>query len=312
MSAVAYVSSSVAKKRGCDWRPASEKVHARRMQRGGTFVRTPQQRATHPLMAPAATSLGVAPRAHPARGRVAHRARDRNHAWMASSSPPAPHELRRRSDDELLALVVGARETDNPIAKETARRAWNELVERDVERVLGLVATWRLAGKDVRVAVQDRDDAAQHAFYRLLKMLANFRGGVIPQYRAAMATCVDWACREFCRREMRHEMGLGGSLDAQLVGDDGEGPGRFDSAVAAVSEKLQADHEHGRTVLDAVARAIEGLPNENMKGVLRLTLEGYQSREIGEQLGLSSANVYQLRSRALRRLTSELSEHVDF
>jgi len=142
---------------------------------------------------------------------------------MASTIPPTPHELRRRSDDELLLLVAANRSAKDRLGKETARLAWNELVERDVARVRALVRTWRLGGRDVRVEAQDRDDATQHAFYRLLKMLDNFRGDVLPQYRAAMATCVDWACREFCRREMRHEMGLGGSLDERIPGEDGEG-----------------------------------------------------------------------------------------
>lgn len=230
---------------------------------------------------------------------------------MASTTPPTPHELRRRSDDELLALVVASRATGEPLDNETARRAWNELVGRDVDRVRALVRTWRLVGHDVRVAAEDRDDAAQHAFYRLLRMLDNFRGGVLPQYRAAMATCVDWACREFCRREMRHDRGLGGSLDERVPGDHGEGAGRFDPVLAKVSERREADRENGRTTIDVLARAIAALPNENMKAVLRLTMEGYQSREIAERLDLQAANVDQLRSRALRRLTPQLEDDGD-
>ena len=237
--------------------------------------------------------------------------RDRNHAWVASALPPPPHELRRRSDDQLLALVADGRADAATAAKETARLAWNELIERDKDRVRALVATWHLPGKDVRVASEDRDDATQHAFYRLLKMLANFRGDVLPQYRAAMATCVDWACREFCRREMRYEMGLGGSLDEPLVADDGEGAGRFDSVIADISDQMESDRQNGRASVDAVARAVEALPNENMKAVLRLTMEGYSSREIAERLNLTVANVDQLRSRALRRLTPGLEDHVD-
>ena len=63
--------------------------------------------------------------------------------------------------------------------------------------------------------------------------------------------------------------------------------------------------------LDAVARAIDDLPNDNMKAVLRLSLEGYASKEIAERLGLSAANVDQLRLRAIRKITPGLSEHVD-
>lgn len=236
---------------------------------------------------------------------------DRDHGWIASVTPPDPHELRRLSEDQLLALVVAHRTSEDAGSKETARLAWNELVERDIDRVASLVRTWKLPGKDVRVAQQDRDDAAQHAFYRLLKMLSNFRGEVVPQYRAAMGTCVDWACREFCRSEMRHEMGLGGSLDERLNGDEGEIGGRFDPVVADISEQVEQERENGRAALDAVTRAIAGLPNENMKAVLRLTMEGYQSKEIAQRLDLQVANVDQLRSRALRRLTPELKDHVD-
>src|SRR4051794_34185704 len=94
---------------------------------------------------------------------VVARQQDRDYSWMASPTPLTPHELRARSEDALLALVAAAREADDPAAKETARRAWNDLVERDVDRVRLLVRTWRLPGKDVRVDAQDLDDAAQHA-----------------------------------------------------------------------------------------------------------------------------------------------------
>jgi RNA polymerase sigma factor (sigma-70 family) len=239
------------------------------------------------------------------------RSRVWDHGSMMVPGSPSPLELRRRSEDELLALVVAGRLSEDDRGREAARRAWSELVERDIDRVRALVRTWRLAGREIRVDAQDRDDATQHAFYRLLKMLGNFRGKVMPQYRAAMVTCVDWACREFCRREMRREMGLGGSLDDRFTGEDGEGAGRFDPVIGEMSEWERDDQEAGRLAIDALARGIDALPNENMKSVLRLTMEGYPSREIADRLELSVANVDQLRSRALRRLSSEMSEHVD-
>jgi len=78
-----------------------------------------------------------------------------------------------------------------------------------------------------------------------------------------------------------------------------------------MSEHREDDRANGRATVDAVARAIDALPNENMKAVLRLTMEGYQSREIAERLDLKVANVDQLRSRAMRRLTPELEDDVD-
>jgi len=230
---------------------------------------------------------------------------------MPGFDPVTPLELRRRGDDELLALVHAARADTRPAARETARRAWNELIERDVDRVRALVSVWRLRGRDVRVDPQDRDDAIQHAFYRLLNMLGNFKGSVLPQYRAAMATCVDFACRDFCRRELRHEMGLGGSLDDQLANEDGEGIGRFDDVVGEQSARAQADQEAGREGLDALAHALKALPSESMRSVVSLTIEGRPSGDIAERLGLSVANVDQLRSRGLRRLRPALEEPAD-
>ena len=230
---------------------------------------------------------------------------------MSASNPVSPLELRRRGDDELLALVHAARADTGPAARETARRAWNELIERDVDRVRALVSVWRLPGRDVRVDREDRDDAVQYAVIRLLRMLNSFKGSFLPQYRAAMATCVDYACRDFCRAKMRHEMGLGGSLDDQFPSDEGEGIGRFDDVVAEHSARVQADKEAGRGGLDALGHALKGLPSDGMRSVVSLTIEGHSSREIAERLGLSVANVDQLRSRGLRRLRPALGEPAD-
>jgi len=74
----------------------------------------------------------------------------RDHALMPVREPPSSMELRRRSEDELLALVVAGRLADDDRGS-AARRAWGELVERDVDRVAGLVRTWRLAGRSRKV-----------------------------------------------------------------------------------------------------------------------------------------------------------------
>ena len=69
------------------------------------------------------------------------------------SDPVSRLELRRRGDDELLALVHAASADAGPAARETARLAWNELLERDVDRVRALVSVWRLPGSiDARPA----------------------------------------------------------------------------------------------------------------------------------------------------------------
>lgn len=227
-----------------------------------------------------------------------------HHERVETNTPSA---LRAASDEALLRLVVAGRGAAGAPAREAARRAWGELVVREVDRVSALVASWRLPGHDVRIRPDDRDDAAQLAVARLLRMMETFRGDVLPQWRAALVTCVNWSCQDFARAQMRRERGTGGSLDALDDEDEKALAGRMAARVAELARRAAEDGHAGREDLDALARAIAELPSEDARSVLRLTMAGLSSREIAARLGLSVANVDQLRSRAVRRLRPELS-----
>lgn len=72
-----------------------------------------------------------------------------------------------------------------------AAAAWRALIARDIDRVRGLVAAFRFPGHEqVRIAEQDRPDAVQYGYERLLAMLPNFRGATEGEYTAALARCV--------------------------------------------------------------------------------------------------------------------------
>lgn len=231
-----------------------------------------------------------------------------HHAPVRSIDPrPSETALRAMGDEALLRLVVSGRGHAGEAARAAARLAWGELVVRDLDRVRGLVASWRLPGHDVRVRAEDREDAAQFAAQRLLRMMDTFRGDALPQWRAALVTCVDWACRDFARAQMRRERGLGASLDA--VAEEGEEAlaGRMAARLAELARRAEQDGRAAREELDALERGIAGLASEDARRVLRLTMMGVPSREIGERLGLSVANVDQLRSRGIRRLRAELA-----
>ena len=113
---------------------------------------------------------------------------------------------------------------------------------------------------------------------------------------------------DFCRARMREERGLAGSIDEER--STGEGTiGRFDHELAEVARRISEGRFHAAIDLHAVAAALDELENDNMRAVLRLTLEGRRSVEIAEELELSVANVDQLRSRGIRRLNEALRAH---
>ena len=129
--------------------------------------------------------------------------------------------------DELLRLVVITRDNVERAKRKRARKAWEMLIALDIDRVRGLVATFRFPKQDVKVKAGQVDDVVHEAYERLVRMLKTFRGTSEGEYRAAMRTCVGFACMDHCRKEMGIEQGIRGSLDDE-IGADGDERGRFD------------------------------------------------------------------------------------
>lgn len=217
-------------------------------------------------------------------------------------------DFARADDAELVRLVARARDSQDPSDKNAGTAAWKTLVARELDRVLGLVVTFRFPGEPgVRVDPADYDDATQAALERcLVPLLRSFHGTTPGEFRAALITCTRFACMDFCRGQLRRERGLAGSLDEQVPTGEGDAVGRFDRDMAELGSRIEEARFDARLGLEAVAAAIESFPNENMRAVLRLTSEGYSSAEIAERLGLGVANVDQLRSRGYRRLEETL------
>ena len=130
-----------------------------------------------------------------------------------------------------------------------ARKAWEMLIALDIDRVRGIVGTFRFPGQSVRVGPSKIDDVVHEAYERLVKMLRNFKGKSEGEYRAAMRTCVNYACMDHCRKEMGLEKGIRGSLD-EVVGEPGDERGRFEREIAAL-ERERLDEE------EALERALE-------------------------------------------------------
>lgn len=224
-----------------------------------------------------------------------------------SPDPPRIPEAARLSDSELVRLFVRGRESADREDRERAVAAWHVLVARDYERVRGLVAAFRFPGHpDVRIDRDEVGPATHEALERCLgSLLTSFRGTSVGELRAAMRTATHFACQDFCRREMRREQGIGGSIDDVRTVEEGQDVGRFDRELGELAESRHRARTEAAEGLDEAAAALEALPNQDMRSVLRLRVEGYSSKEIAARLGLSVANVDQLHSRGLRRLNDD-------
>lgn len=222
---------------------------------------------------------------------------------MGENPPITDRELYRLSDERLLALVVDGRPKRRGPQWETAKRAWRHLAARNHDRARGLVVSFRFPGQgDVRVSPDDYDDATQESFIRAVKMLETFRGATLPEFLAALRTCVTNTCMDFCRRRLTRERGLAGSIDEPVAAASDDVPGRFDAALGEIAATREAERAAARDDLMVLADALERLDNEDAREVLRRKMTGSTSREIAAELGLTVANVDQLCSRGVRQL----------
>ena len=213
--------------------------------------------------------------------------------------------------DDLLRIVVLCRASDDPDEQRRARTAWSMLVALDRDRIVTLVRLFRVQGHDARVARHEVDDVAHACWERMMKMLPNFEGTVIPQFEAAMRTCVDFACRDHCRIDMRDDMRSGGSLDEEIETSDGASRGKFDSTLAKHErERIAFEQQMERFAEqhDRTREAIESIENERKREVLLMTWEGASTAEIADRLDTSEDNVYQLRLRALKIARKKLED----
>ena len=218
-------------------------------------------------------------------------------------------KLHGSSDEQLLGFVVAGRETRRGESWDIAVDAWRHLAARNHDRVRGLVAAFRFPGHpDVRIAPDEYDDAAQECFIRVVKMLGNFRGMSLGEFLGALRTCVTNTCMDYCRRRLTRERGIAGSIDEPSPAIDDKAYGRFDVAIGEISERRQAQDAAARDDLAALEAAISRLDNEHMREVLRRKMTGYSSAEIGDELGLTVANVDQLCSRGVRKLREVMSD----
>jgi RNA polymerase sigma factor (sigma-70 family) len=212
-----------------------------------------------------------------------------------------PHE----PDELLLRRYADAREGGD---LERAGEIWKQLAVNNFDRVKQLVKAFRFSPGGRGIPEHEWGSAATEAYLRVVAMGAGFRKREVGRFYAALVTCVQNSCRDFGRKELRHDKRAAGSIDKTFEPDGEAGP--FDAALAAYDAHLREqagdaiEAELSRVEAeDLVAWAISQVPNDSHRQVLELTwLQKVSAEEIAEQLGISLDNVYARRSRGGKEL----------
>ena len=215
-------------------------------------------------------------------------------------------------DHVLLGKFVDAHERGDLSA---AGEYWERLAVNNFDRVRNTVKGFRFSPGGPGIPPDEQGSAASEAFLRVIAMSAAFRKRETGRFYAALTTCVENACRDFGRKELRHARRSAGSIDRTYEPDGNAGP--YDAALAAYDADLR---RHSQEALEAeaerqhaerlVAWAIARIKNDNYREVLELTyLEKLSGDAIAERLGISTENVYQRRRRGILELERILREH---
>src|SRR4051794_38335775 len=189
-----------------------------------------------------------------------------------------------------------------------ADQAWEQLAIQNIDRIKNAVKTFKFSAGGKGLPNFEWDSAASEAYLRVIAMGSDFREREPGQFYAALVHCVHNACRDFGRKEFRHDKRAAGSLDQRFDPESEHGP--YDAALAAYDAKLREQskdavhEEHDRQEAEQlVAWAIKQIKNDNYREVLELTFNDHLNAEqIAERLGISTVNVYQRRSRGMKEL----------
>ena len=192
--------------------------------------------------------------------------------------------------------------------REAATALWEQLAVNNFDRVRQIVKAFRFTPGGRGLPEHEWGSAATEAYMRVVAMGAGFRGREVGQFRAALVSCVQNSCRDYGRRELRHERRAAGSVDERFEPDGEAGP--YDAALARYDAELRehaleslAAERDRRQAEELVAWAIAQVGNQGYREVLELTwLEKLSGEEIAARLGITSDNVYARRSRGLKEL----------
>ena len=195
-----------------------------------------------------------------------------------------------------------------------AAEIWKQLAVNNFDRVNQIVKAFRFSAAGPGLPEHERGSAASEAYLRVIAMGANFRKRELGRYYAALVTCVQNSCRDYGRKELRHDKRAAGSVDRTYDTDSTAGP--YDAALAAYDaelreratdavqaelDKLEAEH--------LVGWGISQIANPKYREVLELTYsKKLSTQKIADQLGISTDNVFARRSRGIKELEKILRD----
>jgi RNA polymerase sigma factor (sigma-70 family) len=197
---------------------------------------------------------------------------------------------------------------------DTASAVWEQLTVNNFDRMNQIVRAFRFSASSPGLPPDEWGSAVSECYFRVRAMGVHFRKREIGQYYAALVTCVQNTCRDFGRKEFRHETRAAGSIDHTFDPDGEAGP--YDAALASYDAELRErstdaveDELHKQGAEQLVAWAISQIKNKNYREVLELTyMHKLSAEEISEQLGISMDNVYARRSRGVKELEKILRD----
>jgi RNA polymerase sigma factor (sigma-70 family) len=198
-----------------------------------------------------------------------------------------------RHEGEHLRRFLAARAEGDAAAM---RRWWEELVIDFNDRMDGLVY---LAHRG-RLDPDEHQSAVALAMARFsLRLVETFEGVSIGELVEACKTLAVRICIDVQRASIRHREREGRSID---VGWDADAEDRSMSRWETDEAADRFDRvQRGAEVEDFLDRALSELPADQRR-VVELTFHGATIPEIMDELGITQANAYQLRSRGMRQL----------
>jgi DNA-directed RNA polymerase specialized sigma subunit len=185
------------------------------------------------------------------------------------------------------------------------RRWWDELVIDFFDRMDGFVA---VAHKG-RLNDDEHELAVQNSMMRFSeKLIDTYEGASMGELVNACKQLAAYICMDVQRASIRSRGSATESLD-EGWNLDGEDRGAPSWVAGEAWQRLDREHRaaDARAFIDW---ALPRIADERRRRVLEMTIEGVTVEDICGELGVSSANAYQLRTRALRDL-KKLKEQYD-
>jgi DNA-directed RNA polymerase specialized sigma24 family protein len=193
-------------------------------------------------------------------------------------------------DEELLRRFVGCREASDG---DGALHWWGKLVEAKFDLVRVMVD--RRAPR-YGFSADEREEAVQRALVKLWRNMArSFHGTTMGEWVNSTKSLVEVVCMDV-QRDAAKRTGRESAFDAGADVPNSEWKGD-----ALAHERARDDTEKAEAA-SFVAWALPQIDDGRRRQVLERTLDGVPAEDIAAELEVSMANLYAIRSRAVKDL----------